>query len=217
MADTDTIADDTKAADGRAAARKSAMLRIAKAVCQTGEYVCLIRDISELGIGLHFLHDAPPEERIILQLTNGLTYPIERVWAGKRQAGYRFGSEISLDEFLNEESPFENRPIRLEIPAEARITDGRLITKVQLVDISREGAKIESDGIHPEGRLISFEALGLPQRLGEVRWQDGKTFGMQFQHPLEIRELAEMALRLQPYDAPKSDRLDGALANSRAA
>lgn len=201
----------------RKSARKSAMLRIAKAICQTGEYVCLIRDLSEIGIGLSYLHEAPSESRIILQLTNGLTYPLERVWAGKRQAGYRFGSEISLDEFLHEESPFENRPIRLDITAEARITDGRTITRVKLVDISREGAKFESDAAHPEQRLVSFEALGLPQRLGQVRWQDGTTFGMQFQHPLEIQELATMAMRLQPFDAPLADRLGGALAKARAA
>ncbi len=214
--DTST-ADSEAGAEHRAAARKSAMLRTAKVVCQAGEYVCLIRDLSELGIGLSFLHEAPPEPRIILQLTNGLTYPLERVWAGKRQAGYRFGSEISLDEFLHEESPFANRPIRLEISAQARITDGRTITRVGLIDISREGAKFESDGLHPEGRLVSFEALGLPQRLGQIRWQKGKQFGMRFQHPLEIRELATMAVRSQPLDAIAPDRLGGSLDKVRAA
>ncbi|WP_298471029.1 PilZ domain-containing protein [uncultured Erythrobacter sp.] len=212
----DVASDEHRAAVGKSA-HKSAMLRIAKVVCQTGEYVCLIRDLSELGIGLSFLHEAPSEPRIILQLTNGLTYPLERVWAGKRQAGYRFGSEISLDEFLHEESPFENRPIRLDITAEARITDGRAITRVKLIDISREGAKFESDAAHPEQRLVSFEALGLPQRLGQVRWQEDTTFGMQFQHPLEIQELATMAMRSQPFDTPLADRLGGALAKARAA
>ena len=201
----------------RAATRKSAMLRTAKVVCQTGEYVCLVRDLSELGIGLSFLHEAPTEPRIILQMTNGLTYPLERVWAGKKQAGYRFGSEISPDEFMHEESPFDSRPIRLEIAADARITDGRIITRVRLIDISRDGAKFESESTHPEGRLVSFEALGLPQRLGQIRWQNKKQFGMQFQHPLAIQELATMALRLQPYDTPKDDRLGSALAKVRAA
>lgn len=222
MAETATArtaigAEEATGAEHRAAQRKSAMLRIAKVVCHTGEYVCLIRDLSELGIGLSFLHEAPPEPRIILQLTNGLTYPLERVWAGKRQAGYRFGSEISLEEFLREESPFESRPVRLDITADARITDGRTITRVRLIDISREGAKFESDGIHPEKRLVSFEALGLPQRLGQIRWQNGKQFGMRFQHPLEIQELATMAVRSQPLDAPTADRLYGALDKVRAA
>ncbi|QUL37131.1 PilZ domain-containing protein [Erythrobacter sp. JK5] len=217
MADTKPEVDGGTYAKKRAATRKSAMLRIAKVVCEAGEYVCLIRDLSELGIGLSFLHEAPPEPRIILQTTNGLTYPLERVWAGKRQAGYRFGSEISLNDFLHEESPYENRPIRLEIAAQARITDGRTITRVRLLDISREGAKFESEGLHPQDRLVSFEALGLPQRLGQVRWQTGTQFGMQFQHPLTIEELAVTAIRLQPFDPRLPDRLAGALENSRAA
>lgn len=217
MAKTVSLIEGEAGAEHRTARRKSAMLRTAKVVCQSGEYVCLIRDLSEIGIGLSFLHEAPSEPRIILQLTNGLTYPLERVWSGKRQAGYRFGSEISLDEFIHEESPFENRPIRLEIAAEARLTDGRMVTRVRLMDISREGAKFESDGTHPEQRLISFEALGLPQRLGQIRWQNGTTFGLQFQHPLEIQELATMAVRLQPFDVRVQDRLSGALAKARAA
>lgn len=213
----ETVADDTPGTESRTEARKSVMLRTAKVVCESGEYVCLIRDLSELGIGLSFLHDAPPDARIILQLTNGLTYPIERVWAGKRQAGYRFGSEISLNEFLHEESPFDNRPVRLELSAEARITDGRAITRVHLLDISREGAKFESDGIHPQNRLISFDALGLPQRLGQIRWNEDKHFGIQFQHPLSIKELAAVSLRLQPFDQTAPDPLGIGLAKSRAA
>jgi len=217
MAKTTSLIEGEAGAEHRAATRKSAMLRTAKVVCQSGEYVCLIRDLSEIGIGLSFLHEAPIEPRIILQLTNGLTYPLERVWSGKKQAGYRFGSEISLDEFIREESPFENRPIRLEIAAEARLTDGRTITRVRLMDISREGAKFQSEGTHPEQRLISFEALGLPQRLGQIRWQNGTAFGLQFQHPLEIQELATMAVRSQPFDVQAQDRLGGALAKARAA
>lgn len=201
----------------RDAQRKSALLRTAKVVCETGEYICLIRDASQLGLGLSYLHDAPPDPRIILQLTNGLTYPIERVWAGKRQAGYRFGTEISLQEFLHEESPFDDRPVRLEIKADARVTDGRAITRVRLLDISREGAKFESEAAHPQHRLLSFDALGLPQRLGEIRWQDGRIFGIRFQHPLLIKELAATAFRLQPFHASGPDPLGGGLARAAAA
>ena len=64
---------------------------------------------------------------------------------------------------------------------------------------------------------MSFEALGLPQRLGQIRWQNGKQFGMRFQHPLEIKELATMAVRSQPFASTPPDRLDGALNKVRAA
>lgn len=217
MSDTAVHNDRGISAERRVAERKSPLLRTAKVVCQSGEYVCLIRHISQDGLGLSYLHDTPPEARIILQTTNGLTYPIERAWEGRRQAAYRFASDIAIEEFLHEESPFATRPVRLNITAEARIADGQMFAKVQLIDISREGAKFESHGEHPRGRLISFDALGLPQRLAEVRWQDGQTFGIQFQHPLSINQLAEMALRLQPFAARIPDPVGRKQASARAA
>ena len=55
-------------AENRQSHRASLMLRRAKLVCQSGEYLTLIRDVSEKGIGLGFLHDVPPEPRTLLQL-----------------------------------------------------------------------------------------------------------------------------------------------------
>ena len=55
-------------AEAREATRTSMMLRCAKVICQTGEYVAIIRDVSELGVGLSFLHRAPLEPRILLEL-----------------------------------------------------------------------------------------------------------------------------------------------------
>ena len=86
----------------RAEPRMELAPKPAKVICQTGEYLCVVRDVSVLGAGLVFMHAVPPEPRILLQMANGLTYPIERVWIGKRQAGYRFGCEVTLDEFTEE-------------------------------------------------------------------------------------------------------------------
>lgn len=204
-------------ADATHSRRKATLLRTAKVICEAGEYLCLIRELSEIGLSLKFLHEAPRETRILLQLTNGLTYPIERVWAGREQAGYRFGNGIDLAEFLNEDAPHGCRPVRLTLSAPAVITDGQRRAKVTLKDLSREGARFESDAIHPCGTILSFEALGLPQRLGEVRWQDGRLFGMQFQHPLTLQQLADASLSLQPMIDRGPDLATAALKRSRAA
>ena len=215
----DTLALD--AAERRQIDRKSLMLRSAKVVCHSGEYICLIRDVSELGTSLSFLHDAPPEPRIILALTNGLTFPIERIWAGKRQAGYRFASPVSLDEFLHENTPFALRPIRLNLEASARIIDGRFSHTARLLDLSCHGAKIECDGVIQKSRLIGFQAEGMTQQLGEIVWCDEASvpfrYGLQFQHPIELKSLAETALRLQPFGAPERDDLGKALGKASAA
>jgi len=204
-------------ADKRQSHRASLMLRRAKLVCQSGEYLCLIRDVSEKGIGLGFLHDVPPEPRTLLQLANGMTYPVERVWAQSRQAGYRFGCTITLEEFLREESPHPVRPLRLNIEGKVRIQDGRTAMEATLVDLSCEGAKIVcEDDLRAHG-LISFELPGLSPQLATVRWNEDDHFGLQFQHPLSTEELAHCALMLQPFGDAKKSRFAKLLAKARAA
>lgn len=192
-------------------------LRRAKLVCQSGEYLCLIRDVSESGIGLGFLHPVPPEARVLLQLANDLTYPVERVWTGQRQAGYRFGAQISLNEFLREPSAHPTRALRLQFSAPVRIQDRSRIQDARLIDLSCEGAKLVAPSETEVGRLISFELAGLDPQLAQVRWvQDGK-FGVRFHHPLETEELAHAALRYQPFDQTRPSSFARLLAKARAA
>jgi hypothetical protein len=205
----------------QAQARKSLMLRSAKIVCQAGEYICVVRDVSETGTTLSFLHETPAEGRIILVLANGLTYPIERVWADARQAGYRFASDIAPDEFIHTDRPFHTRPIRLGLRAIAQITDGRAGCPAQMTDISSQGARIESMGDWREQQLVNFHVTGLPQRLATVAWREqGPTFaayGLEFQHPIPLADLAIGAYRLQPFDAPLPGGYTEALPKVQAA
>ena len=189
----------------------------AKVVCQTGEYLCMVQDVSLLGAGLRFLHAVPPEPRILLQMPNGLTYPIERVWIGKRQAGYRFGCEVTLEEFTEEDCDFAARAIRLEISASARIGDGRKVREVSIENLSSQGARFNCDEDLPLNCLLGFDIRGLEKRLGQIRWRDGKTYGKQFQHALSEHELADCALELQPFGSPFPNLLGESLKAARAA
>lgn len=191
--------------------------RPAKVICQSGEYLCVLRDVSLLGVGLSFRHAVPPEPRILLQLANSLTYPIERVWIGKKQAGYRFGCEVTLDEFTDEPGDFARRAIRLTIKAPAKLGDGRKLRDIRIVNLSCDGARFECEEDTPLNCLLGFSIDGLETRLGQVRWRDGNTYGMQFQHSLSEQELANCALELQPFGSPFPNLLGGALQAARAA
>ena len=203
--------------DKRCAKRASLMLRRAKLVCQSGEYLCLIRDVSQQGVGLGFLHDVPPEPRTLLQLANELTYPVERVWTGKRQAGYRFAAEVCLDEFLRENSQFECRPLRLQMSGQARIGEGRDVYDARLLDLSCEGAKFTCPTKLSVGKLVRFDLDGLPSQLGQVRWVEGNRHGLRFQQPATTEELAACALHLQPFGQTRSTGFSKLLARARAA
>lgn len=195
----------------RAAPRASLVLRSAKVICRSGEYVCLVRDVSETGTGLSFLHDVPPDERMILQLTNGCTYPIERVWQGERQAGYRFAAPVDRAEFIAGESDFGHRALRLSLHVEARIIDGRERVSGELANLSAEGAGMRCEKSFAPGRIVSLALPGLAPRLAEIRWQGADAqddmVGMRFTEPMATGEFAEAALVLQPF-APLADETE---------
>lgn len=200
----------------------SPLLRTAKVVCQTGEYICLMRDVSEEGILLSFLHEAPSEPRKILMLSNGHTHPIQRIWTGERQAGYRFAASIDLEEFLEERTPFAVRPMRLSVRAAARVVDGRQTHFAQLMDLSTHGAKFACSGEFALGREVSFQAHAMAPQLGEIIWSDvdgehGQVYGLQFRQPLTLRQLAEVSLRMQPFNATGQGDLRGSTSQERVA
>lgn len=200
------LSDEVIDAQAGAVKRASPMLRSAKVVCLTGEYVCLVRDVSDTGVLLSYLHEVPGEARIILVLGNGQTYPIQRLWEGESQASYRFASAISVPEFLHERSPFALRPVRLSVAASARLVDGADAHAAQLVDLSTHGAKIDCAARLACDRRISFQAHGMAPRPATIIWSEttgnAARCGLQFSEPLTLRELAQASLRMQPLRAP---------------
>lgn len=162
------------------------MLRTAKVVCQSGEYVCLVRNVSPGGVGLSFFHDVPAEPRIFLELSNGALYPIERAWAEERTSGYRFAAPVDLDAFIGEASMFSHRPIRLRIKHPVLLTAQGSDHWAMLGDISRSGARIECDTQLAEHAQVRFEAAGLPLRFGTICWRKGRDHGMVFDQPITL-------------------------------
>lgn len=217
MAEPRQIETFETGSDLRQADRAVMALPAAKLVCQSGEYVCHLRDVSVLGVGLAFRHAVPPEPRIILQLPSGATFPIERVWLGKRQAGYRFGCEVSLDDFAITPDNNAPHPLALKVNAPARIRNGQKELCVRIAELACDGARIVCDSPPPQGRLVGFDVAGLAPQLGEIRWKDGNEYGLHFQHRLTIEELAQCALRLQPFGSSLPAGFAGLLSAARAA
>lgn len=183
----------------RAAPRSSLMLRTAKVVCQSGEYLCLVRDVSTSGAGLRFFHAVPPEPRIFLELANGQIHPIERAWARENEAGYRFASAIDVDEFIAERGDRPSRTIRLRLERAVLVTVDGQDFHAALRDISRTGARIETEHCWPLQAFVRLDVLGLPIRYGHVRWREGTAHGIVFQNVMPLGDLAQHLLDLQPF------------------
>lgn len=182
--------------------RQTLMLRTAKVICQSGEYVCLVRDVSRGGVGLQFFHAVPEEPRIFLELANGALYPIERTWqrseAESGEAGYRFAAPVALGAFLDETSQHPHRPVRLRLKMPVLLTANGKDCRAMLADISRCGARLVADRRLPEGAFVRCDADGLPLRFGHVAWRKQLEHGITFQQAFGLAELARCLYALQP-------------------
>lgn len=191
----------------RDAPRFSLVMRTAKLLCETGEYVCIVRDISATGTKLRLFHAIPPDSHLYLELANGRRYAMERVWQDGDHAGYRFASPIVVSDFVEETSTYRRRPLRFGLQRTCLVTAGDRDVSAMLLNISQQGAGIEASREIAVGQQVRLEAPGLPLRFGHVCWRKDYAHGLVFQQSLRLDELARRLFELQPYTAePQAGR-----------
>jgi hypothetical protein len=190
--------------DLRDATRAMLLIRSAKLICQSGEYVCLVRDISSGGVRLRLFHPPPPETFVFLAMANGEIYPMENKWhrhdqVGGNQAGYRFIEPVDVNAFMEEASDYPRRPIRLSLECHGQLFSEGRGTPTVLRNISQGGARVETTtwlALHQTVRLVID---GLPERFAHVRWRNRYDHGLAFDQAFRLDELAAHARVLQPF------------------
>lgn len=185
-------------ADMRAVPRSSLMCRTAKILCESGEYVCIVRDLSATGARLRLFHQPPPDTHLFLELANGDRYAMERVWVQGDHAGFRFSCTIDVGHFLAEPSVHPRRPIRLKLQRPVDVTVDGVVSPAMLLDLSQQGARIETGRKFALEQKLWLAVEGLPARFGCVRWRHGYTHGLVLQQSLGLDQLARLAFALQP-------------------
>ena len=181
----------------RASPRFTILIRSAKLICESGEYLCIVRDVSETGVRLRLFHPMPPESRVSLELATGDTFMVEKVWERGDQAGFRFLDPIELHHFIAETGPFPKRPVRLRLEFPAIITADGVPSVAMVRNISRQGARIETPRLLALGQTVKVDAEGLPELYATVCWRSTPSYGLVLQQVFTFEELAMLADRLQ--------------------
>lgn len=181
----------------REAPRFSLMIRSAKLVCESGEYLCVVRDISATGARLRLFHEPPPERHVFLELSNGDRHVMERVWVADGHAGFRIAQPIDVNAFLVEPSPFPKRPIRLRIQRPAVLSVGGVRHSATLIDLSQKGARIAADCHLAVSQQITLDIPGMGPIPAKVRWRGKDGYGLVLEHTFRLDELASFAFDLQ--------------------
>lgn len=201
-----------KTGDQRSGQRYTLLLRAGKLVLQAGEFLCLVRDVSDRGLKVRLFHPLAIDPACEIELGNGERLAIERVWQQGCQAGFRFAQgPIDIHTLIDESGPFPKRHLRLRLdpPLPLLVNADSLTAAGVLCDISQHGGAVAIEGRLPIHAQVRINSPQLPELHARIRWRRGGMHGLVFQQGFRLDELAELSWRLQmpgmdSTDQPKS-------------
>jgi hypothetical protein len=185
----------------RAAPRFTLLIRAAKLVSAQGEFVCVLRDVSQTGVSMRLFHALPRGEDFELHMPAGAIYRIARVWNRGNEAGFRFAQPVDVAQLINESGDYPKRGLRLGLCFPARLVTLTQAFSVVVENLSQQGARIACDGLLAIDQSVLIEA---PEAFGvlrtvraKVRWRRRQSYGLVFDDTFTLGDFARMAARLQ--------------------
>ncbi len=194
-----SVAEPGKLPERREGKRHSLLMRVAKLRCLSGEYACIVHDVSGTGTKLRLFHNHPPETYMFLELSNGELYAIERRWIDGEFAGFRFSAQVEVEEFTREQSIWGRRPIRLALQLPVTFSADGQPGQALMLNFSAQGACIEAGRQIPVGQMLKIELPGVASRYAHICWRREYRHGLAFQDALALTDFARLAHELQPY------------------
>jgi len=190
-----------ESADLRAAPRLTLLIRAAKLVSAQGEFVCVIRDVSELGVSVRLFHALPTCEGFELHMPAGAAYAITRVWQRDHEAGFTFDQPVEVPRLINESAEYPKRGLRLAVWFPITINTLTLQCEAVVENLSQQGARISCDGLLAIDQTVRIQAPGAASGLREVRakvrWRRDRHYGVVFEDTFALGDFARLAARLQ--------------------
>jgi hypothetical protein len=184
-------------AEQRVARRYTPLIRTAKITGPSGEFLCVVSDISATGVSVRLFHPLPKGQALKLEMPNGDQLPIEPVWLQDGRAGFRFEEPVNLARVLAGHSQWPKRPIRLnlDMPATLAGLTGRFDATIR--NISLQGAQIECAARLALDQRLRLSSKILPEIVTNVRWRNGEFYGLIFDNTFQFADLARIAASAQ--------------------
>lgn len=197
--ETDFVAadDQPQGRDQRGATRYTSLIRSAKLICGSGEFVCVIRDVSATGISLRTFHRLPSGDRMALELPNGEGFELQKVRSEGREGSFTFLNPVPVETLIRETTNYPKRQLRLniEIPVEVACLTGRgqAITR----NLSQQGACLDCDMPLAIAQTVKLTGSELPEIRAKVRWRRAPEYGLAFDTTFSLADFARMAASIQ--------------------
>lgn len=181
----------------RASPRFAVLLRAAKLIGIHGEYLCIVRDVSETGTKLRLFHSLERERSLELEGAGGGRLRVDKVWENGGEAGFRFDAPVDVSHFIAEAGPYPRRPIRIAVHHPARLTVAGETLYATVRDLSRQGAGIEIDHHLAIGQSLRIASDLLPEFEATVCWRQHPAYGIVFRQLMGLEELAVRVFHMQ--------------------
>jgi len=185
----------------RATPRFTLLIRAAKLVTSQGEFVCVLRDVSEAGVSIRLFHKLPHGDPIELHMPNGKVYELKTIWQEDNEAGFEFVGNVDVNRLINEAGEYPKRGLRLGLFFPIKITTIAGTSEGIVENLSQQGARFESDSRFSIDQNLRVESMdGSPQLkdvTAKVRWRRDNQYGVVFDDTLTLGEFARLAARLQ--------------------
>ena len=191
-------ADAASEAEQRCAPRFTLLIRAAKLISPSCEFLCVVRDASETGVSVRLFHPLPQDVPLSLEMPNGDCLPLERVWEEEGKAGFRFAEKVEIERIVDCPSRFARRAVRVnvEVPCELLVGIRRVGGKIH--NLSQQGALISTTTEKLSlMQRVKIRAEGMPEIAGKVRWRRNDSYGLSFEDTFQFAELAALAFELR--------------------
>lgn len=183
------------------APRFTLLIRAAKLVTSHGEFVCVIRDVSETGVGVRLFHPPPQGGPVELHMPGGGIHEVRQLWHRHGEAGYKFVDPVDMRTLVETTPAYPKRGLRLGLFFPVEVSS--LTQKCQGVveNLSQQGARFSCDGLFAIDQIVRIECLeqeaGFREVRAKIRWRRNKEYGVVFDDTLTLQEFAHLAARLQ--------------------
>ncbi|MCH2487866.1 MAG: PilZ domain-containing protein [Erythrobacter sp.] len=195
--DFEAADDQSQTRDQRGARRYTSLIRSAKLISGSGEFVCVIRDVSSSGISLRAFHRLPSGDRMALELPNGETFELKKVRSEGREGSFTFLTPVPVETLIRETTNYPKRQLRLniEIPVAVACLTGRgeAITR----NLSQQGACIDCDVPFAIDQTVKLTGGDLPEIRAKVRWRRAHEYGLVFDTTFSLADFARLAAAIQ--------------------
>ena len=196
-AESELLTDATSGADQRVAPRFTLLIRAAKLIADQGEFVCVIRDVSETGISIRLFHKLPPSGTLELHMPGGERYGIRSVWERGNEAGFEFSDRVNVAKLITESGEYPKRGLRLGLCFPVTVSTLTQNCEAIVENLSQQGARFSCGGLFAIDQNLRIEGEELKEVRAKVRWRRDSSYGVVFEDTFTLGDFARMAARLQ--------------------